>query len=223
MMQKLIFSISLLSHFALSCLGTNDKSPIANENEDSEVMAQQELSKYETAYFAAGCFWCVEAIFESVEGVQEAISGYSGGKIDNPDYSKVSSGRTRHAEAVAVFYDSDIVSYETLVDVFFGSHDPTTSDQQGPDRGPQYRSVIFYQNDVEKEIAQGMIMKLNELGDFPGPIVTEVVAFEKFYEAEEYHQNYERINPDNPYVRSVSVPRLNQFKKKFPQILKEKH
>ncbi|RMG21591.1 MAG: peptide-methionine (S)-S-oxide reductase [Bacteroidetes bacterium] len=173
------------------------------------------------AYFASGCFWCVEAIFESVKGVEEVISGYSGGEEENPTYELVSSGRTGHAEAVEVYYDSTVVSYETLLKVFFGSHDPTTPNQQGPDRGPQYRSVIFYQNETEKQLAEAYIRQLEESGAFPAKIVTEVVPFRAFYPAEDYHQDFEKKNPNQPYVRAVSIPRLKRFQQKFPELLKE--
>lgn len=174
----------------------------------------------EVAYFASGCFWCVEAVFESVQGVEEVISGYSGGKATNANYKAVSAGITDHAEAVAVYYNPKNVSYDTLLKVFFGSQDPTTLNQQGPDRGRQYRSAIFYQNNQEKESANTYIKELNEQKVFRAPIVTEVVSFEAFYPAEDYHQNYEKLHPNNPYVRSVSIPRLKRFEAKFPELLK---
>jgi len=174
------------------------------------------------AYFASGCFWCVEAIFESVEGVSEAVSGYAGGKTDNPTYRSIGTGRTGHAEAVAVYYDPDKVSFKTLVDVFFGSHDPTTKNGQHPDYGTQYRSIAFYSTDQEKKIIEDAITTLNK-EVYKGKIVTEVTKHTKFYKAEEYHQDYEKRNPYNSYVRNVSIPRLNRFKKKFPELLKKDH
>lgn len=176
----------------------------------------------EVAYFASGCFWCVEAIFESVEGVSEAVSGYAGGFTDNPTYQTIGTGRTGHAETVAVYYNPDKVSFKTLVDVFFGSHDPTTKNGQHPDYGSQYRSIAFYSTDKEKEIIEKAIDKLNK-EVYKGKIVTEVTKHTKFYEAEAYHQNYEKRNPYNGYVRNVSIPRLNRFKKKFPELLKKDH
>ncbi len=190
---------------------------------DVQQLSDKELAQYSTAYFAAGCFWCVEAIFESVEGVKEAVSGYSGGEVDNPTYELVSSGRLKHAEAVAVYYDKEQVSFETLLKVFFGSHDPTTPNRQGPDRGPQYRSIAFYENEEEKNTIKTYIKELEQNKAFEKPIVTEVKAFEIFHDAEDYHQNYERLNPQNPYVQNVSIPRLNRFKKKFPELLKKDH
>ncbi len=182
---------------------------------------QEKQEDLKVAYFASGCFWCVEAIFESVEGVEEAISGYSGGKTKKPTYLKVGRGNTGHAETVAVFYDSKKVSFKTLVAIFFGSHNPTTKNGQHPDYGSQYRSIAFYQSEKEKEIIHNYIKTLSASGDYAQEIVTEVVKFEKFYKAEEYHQDYEKLHPNNPYVKSVSIPRLNRFKKSFTHLLKK--
>lgn len=173
------------------------------------------------AYFASGCFWCVEAIFESVEGVSEAISGYAGGHTKNPTYQTIGTGRTGHAESVAVYYDPQIINFKTLVDVFFGSHDPTTKNGQHPDYGTQYRSIAFYNSLEEKEIIEGAIKKLNT-EVYKNKIVTEVKKIDIFYEAESYHQNYEKRNPYDRYVRNISIPRLKRFQKKFPNLLKEK-
>jgi peptide-methionine (S)-S-oxide reductase len=191
-----------------------------NQANPAETPAAKSLEGFERAYFASGCFWCVEAVFESVKGVEEAISGYSGGREDDPTYKQVSYGKTTHAEAVEVYYDPNIVSFQTLVDVFFGSQDPTTLNRQGPDSGPQYRSVAFYRNDAEQQIIERTIKRL-DASTYKDSIVTQVVPFEKFWIAEDYHQNYEANNPRNPYVRGVSVPRLNRFKAKFPELLKE--
>ena len=181
---------------------------------------QKDLAK---AYFAAGCFWCVEAVFESVKGVHEVYSGYAGGETKNPNYNQIGTGRTGHAEAVEVHYDPKVVSFGTLVQVFFGSHDPTTSNRQGPDRGSQYRSIAFYQNSSEREMIQDYIALLEKKEIFTNAIVTEVEPLDKFYFAEEYHQDYEKRNPNNPYVRSVSIPRLRKFQKAYPELLKENH
>lgn len=174
----------------------------------------------QTAYFAAGCFWCVEAIFESINGVDQVISGYSGGLEKNPTYETVSRGNSKHAETVKIIYDSTIISYDTLLMAFFGSHDPSTLNRQGPDFGPQYRSIIFYQNASEKLKAENYIKKLLKEKAFP-EITTEVVPLTKFYPAEIYHQDYEKNNPDNTYVQRISTPRLNSFKEKFSQLLKK--
>lgn len=182
--------------------------------------AEQGMKK---AYFASGCFWCVEAIYESVKGVSEAYSGYAGGQTKNPNYNQIGTGRTGHAEAVEVVYDPKVVSFGTLVQVFFGSHDPTTPNRQGPDYGSQYRSIAFYTNEEEREIIQKYIETLEEGGYFSKEIVTEIKPLEKFYYAEEYHQDYEKNNPNNPYVRQVSIPRLRKFQKKYPELLKADH
>jgi len=192
-----------------------------SEHIEKAELTPQDLSEYEKAYFANGCFWCVEAIFESVKGVKEVISGYSGGSEKNPTYEQVGRGLTTHAEAVEVYYDPKEISFTELVQVFFGSHDPTTFNRQGPDRGPQYRSIAFYKNDSEKKIIDNYMKALREQNVYGAPIVTEVTKFEKFYDAEDYHQDYERKNPNNSYVRNVSIPRLNRFKKNFSEYLKD--
>ena len=170
------------------------------------------------AYFASGCFWCVEAIYESVKGVEEAISGYSGGHTKNPTYEASNTGRTGHAEAVEVIYDPNVVSFETLVDVYFASQDPTQVNGQHPDYGSQYRSIIFYQNDDQKNIIlkkkKALAEKLN------AKIAAEVLPFKKFWKAEAYHQNYERLHPNNSYIKNVSIPRLKRFQAKMPEVLK---
>ncbi len=191
-------------------------------NPKMEQQQDKDLSKYTKTVFASGCFWCVEAIFESVEGVEEAISGYAGGSAAQANYGDVSAGITEHAEAVEVYYDPAVVSYETLLVVFFGSQDPTTLNQQGPDRGSQYRSTIFYKDEVEKTAAEAYIAKLTKDEVFDKPITTTLEPLVKFYEAEEYHQNFEARNPNQGYVRAVSVPRLNRFKKKHPELLNKK-
>ena len=171
------------------------------------------------AYFASGCFWCVEAIYESVKGVEESISGYSGGFTQNPDYASSNTGRTGHAEAVEIIYDPKIISFSQLVDVYFGSQNPTQVNGQGPDHGPQYRSIIFYQNDTEKKIIlekkKSLAKKLN------AKIAAEVYPFLKFWKAEDYHQNYERLHPNQGYIRAVSIPRLKRFQAKFPELVKQ--
>lgn len=189
--------------------------------EKIENHTKPDLSGKTSSVFASGCFWCVEAVFESVEGVHEAVSGYAGGKASTANYQAVSAGRTLHAEAVEVFYDPEVVSYETLLVVFFGSQDPTTLNQQGPDRGLQYRSTIFYKNEEEKKAAEKYIAKLTEDEAFNGPITTTLEPLVKFFDAEDYHQDYEARNPNQPYVRGVSVPRLNRFKAKHPELLKK--
>ncbi|MEZ4739898.1 MAG: peptide-methionine (S)-S-oxide reductase MsrA [Flavobacteriales bacterium] len=184
------------------------------------VPQEQDLSGYSKAYFASGCFWCVEEVFESVKGVAEAVSGYAGGTEKDPTYQQVGSGATGHAEAVLVYYDPEVVSYATLVKVFFASQDPTTKNRQGPDRGAQYRSIAFYRNAEEKATIEAEIKALNASGKYNAPIVTEVTAFEQFWPAEDYHQNYVRLHPNESYVRSVSIPRFERFKQVMPEVLK---
>lgn len=217
-MKRLFFGLAIIS-LATSCVQATE---ISNKKEETPktMKSDMNLDGLSTAYFASGCFWCVEAVFESVEGVHEAVSGYSGGEEKNPTYYSVSSGRSGHAEAVQVFYDPKVVSYQTLVDVFYNSHDPTTLNRQGPDAGTQYRSAIFYETEEEKAIAEETIKRLLANGTF-SKITTEVSKLDKFYEAEEYHQDYERRNPNQSYVRAVSIPRLNDFKMKMPEVLKE--
>ncbi len=223
------FLLATVVLFSTSCQShdkENKKATIAETTPvvsmETEKMSPQELGDYETAYFASGCFWCVEAIFESVKGVKEAVSGYAGGTEDNPTYDQVGRGLTSHAEAVKVYYDPEVISFTALVQVFFGSHDPTSLNRQGPDRGPQYRSVAFYKNEQEKEIIEAYIGALNDQNVYEGAtITTEVTAFTKFYDAEDYHQDYEKKHPNNSYITNVSIPRLNRFKKNFPDYLKE--
>jgi peptide-methionine (S)-S-oxide reductase len=174
------------------------------------------------AYFASGCFWGVEAVYESVKGVEESISGYSGGHTSHPTYGASNTGRTGHAEAVEIIYDPNIVSFETLVDVYFASQNPTQVNGQGPDHGSQYRSIIFYQNAKQKQI----ILKKKEAlaKELNAKIAAEVYPFQKFWVAEDYHQNYEKLHPNQPYIQRISIPRLNRFKSKFPKaLLKEEH
>jgi len=189
----------------------------AQKSEAVEVPVKNGLAR---AYFASGCFWCVEAVYESVRGVKESVSGYSGGHTENPTYESSNTGNTGHAEAVEVIYDPKVVSFGTLVDVFFGSQNVIQVNGQGPDNGSQYRSIIFYQNEEQKKIIDEKIAALNkELA--PQEVAAEVYPFEKFWIAEGYHQNYEKNNPNNPYVRGVSIPRLKKFQEKFPELLKQ--
>ncbi|MBC8756332.1 peptide-methionine (S)-S-oxide reductase MsrA [Kordia sp. YSTF-M3] len=216
-MKSISLTFIAILFFTLSC----NSNTTTKETHQKEKMSQQDLAKYETAYFASGCFWCVEAVFESVKGVKEVVSGYAGGKAETANYNLVSAGRTDHAEAVKVYYDAKVVSYETLVKVFFGSHDPTTLNRQGPDAGRQYRSAIFYKDANEKKIVDAYIAKLKADKVFSGAITTEITKYTAFYDAEAYHQDYEANNPNNPYIRGVSVPRLKRFQKKFPELLKK--
>ena len=181
-----------------------------------EVALQNGKAK---AYFASGCFWCVEAIYESVYGVEEVISGYAGGHTENPTYESSNTGKTGHAEAVEVIYNPQKISFSSLVDVYFSSQNPTQVNGQGPDNGSQYRSIIFYQNKEQKQTIEAkkdaLAKKLN------ASIAAEIYPFTKFWKAEDYHQNYEKLHPDNQYIQNVSIPRLNKFKAKLPELLNE--
>lgn len=224
--MKNIKLVTLLftSLLSISCQSKEKETVTSSESNESTSQIKEtpeDLEQYETAYFASGCFWCVEAIYESVKGVKEVVSGYAGGETSNPTYEKVSSGRSSHAEAVKVYYDPKVISFSDLVIIFFGSHDPTTLNQQGPDEGPQYRSMAFYKTEAEKKIIEDYIGKLKKEQVFgKQAIVTEVKKSSKFYEAEAYHQNYETLHPNNSYIRNVSIPRINKFKKKYPNYLK---
>lgn len=175
-----------------------------------------------TAVFAGGCFWCTEAVFEELDGVIEAVSGYAGGTKQTADYKTVSTGRTGHAEAIEITYDPSKISYEQLLEVFFATHDPTTKDRQGNDVGPQYRSAIFFVNEQEKELAAAFIQDLTDAKAFSQPIVTTVEPLTEFYPAENYHQNYVCYNPNQGYVRAVAMPKVKKVREKFQSMLKAK-
>jgi len=176
--------------------------------------------KTDTATFAAGCFWCVEAVFQELKGVLSVTSGYTGGKIKNPSYREVSSGVTGHAEACQIIYDPAVISFDELLEAFWGSHDPTTLNRQGADQGTQYRSAIFYHNEKQKELAETYKGKLNSEKAFDKPIVTEISPAGTFYKAEDYHQNYFNENGNAPYCTFVIVPKLEKFRKVFKDKLK---
>jgi peptide-methionine (S)-S-oxide reductase len=217
LMRTLITTLVLT--FLLSCQNSaqnNQKQLAVINSEPVQVPLENGKAK---AYFASGCFWCVEEVYENVKGVEEAISGYSGGFIDNPTYQLSNTGRTGHAEAVEVIYDPKIVSFATLVDVYFASQNPTQVNGQGPDQGSQYRSIIFYQNDAQKNIIEGKKAALAK--ELNATIAAEVYPFQKFWIAEDYHQDYAKLNPNNGYVRNISIPRLRRFQAKMPEVLKE--
>lgn len=216
--MKSILSLTF-SLFLLACGNGNTKSVTQSADLDMdpvEVPTQDNMAK---AYFASGCFWCVEAIYESVNGVKEVISGYSGGHTENPTYESSNTGKTGHAEAVEVIYDPEVVSFETLVNVYYGSQNPTQVNGQGPDNGSQYRSIIFYQNQEQKDIIDKVSAEVAK--NYDKPLAAEIVPFQKFWIAEDYHQDYERSHPENPYIQNVSIPRIEKFKKKFPDLLKK--
>jgi peptide-methionine (S)-S-oxide reductase len=173
------------------------------------------------ATFGAGCFWCVEAVFLDLKGVNKVVSGYSGGHIKNPSYRQVCSGTTGHAEVCQIHYDPDVIPYKELLEVFWQTHDPTTLNRQGNDVGPQYRSVIFYHTEEQKKLATSYKAKLNESGAFDNPIVTEISEFTRFYIAEDYHQNYYKLNTLLPYCQFVIRPKVEKFREVFSEKLKD--
>ena len=207
--MKSILSTIICVVCFISCAQTqgNTKIPVALKEKPSANEA--------VATFSEGCFWHAEIVFQSLVGVRDAVSGYAGGTTKNPDYESVASGATGHAETVQVYYDPSKVSYETLVAAFFASMDPTTLNRQGNDQGTEYRSIAFYRNEKEKQTIEAEIKKINDSKKYRNKVVTEVVAFSKFWPAEEYHQEYIYNHPDNPYVENVSIPEFNRFKKEF--------
>ena len=175
----------------------------------------------EIATLAGGCFWCLEAVFDDLEGVEGVVSGYSGGSVPNPTYKHVCTGDTGHAEVVQVTFNPDVISYRDLLRVFFTIHDPTTLNRQGADMGTQYRSAIFTHNETQEKVAEEVIAELNDAGLWDDPIVTEVVPIEAFYAAEEYHQEYFRRNPNQGYCRMVIAPKVAKFRKQYLERLKK--
>jgi peptide-methionine (S)-S-oxide reductase len=169
----------------------------------------------EKATLGGGCFWCLEAVYQDMEGVAAAVSGYMGGAVENPSYEAVCAGKTGHVEVVEVSFDPAVTSYREILEVFFAIHDPTSRDRQGNDAGPQYRSVVFYQDDRQRETAEALIRELDGEGIWPGRIVTELRPASTFYPAEDYHQEYFRHNPRQPYCAFVVAPKVKKFREKF--------
>ncbi|WP_025742045.1 peptide-methionine (S)-S-oxide reductase MsrA [Aquimarina pacifica] len=181
----------------------------------------KEENNFDLAVFAGGCFWCTEAVFQRIEGVKKVVSGYTGGTIKNPAYREITTGRTGHAEAIKIEFDSTKVTFEELLQIFFATHDPTTLNQQGADRGTQYRSAIFYINQTQREIAQETIINLDKESIFDAPIVTELTELGPFYNAEEYHQNYYNQNSEQGYCQFVINPKLTKLYSIFKNKLKK--
>lgn len=175
----------------------------------------------EVATLAGGCFWCLEAVYDQLKGVESVESGYAGGHVQNPTYQQVCSGRTGHAEVVQITYDPAMIAFNDLLDVFFTIHDPTTLNRQGNDIGPQYRSAIFYHTPEQKTIAEQKIRELENLGVWRDPIVTEVTPIDRFYAAEDYHQEYFENNPYQPYCQVVVAPKVAKFRKQYLDKLKK--
>lgn len=213
--MKILFYLSSL--IIINTASCNNKKELTTTPTNNTPIQTQRNDGLQNAYFASGCFWCVEAIFESIKGVKEVVSGYAGGTTKNPTYEQVGSGNTGHAETVEVQYDPKIITFETLIKAYYGSQNPT-SYGQSPDFGSAYRSVIFYQNDTEKNIIT--TFKKNLQKKYSEKVRTEIVPFEAFWKAEDYHQDFEKLNPNYPYVVRISKPRLERFKEKFPELIK---
>jgi peptide-methionine (S)-S-oxide reductase len=197
---------------AQKTMQTQEKTPIVQTSVNKDGL--------ETATFGAGCFWCVEAVFQQLEGVKTVVSGYTGGKVENPTYRQVSAGTTGHAEVIQLTYDPKVVTFPELLEVFWQTHDPTTLNRQGADVGTQYRSAVFYHTPEQKALAEKYKQELDASGAFNSPIVTEIVPVGKFYKAEDYHQNYYNLNSSQPYCSYVITPKLEKLKKVFKDKLK---
>jgi peptide-methionine (S)-S-oxide reductase len=191
----------------------------AQSNNNTDTMSSTTMQE---ATFGAGCFWCVEAVFEEVKGIKSAVAGYAGGELSNPTYRQVSSGQTGHAEVARITYDPSVISYEQLLEIFWHTHNPTTKNRQGADVGPQYRSAIFYHNEKQKEIAEQSLEKTDKSDLWEDPIVTEIEPLSNYSQAENYHQNYYKNNPNAGYCQVVIAPKLKKFRKDFPHLLKDK-
>jgi peptide-methionine (S)-S-oxide reductase len=218
MIKQLLFS-SLILLQLMAC----GQDPALEQSKTFKKMNETVPNKtaiMDTATFGAGCFWCTEAQFQQLKGVQKVESGYMGGSVHNPSYREVCTGTTGHAEVTNVYYDASVISFDELLAAFFVSHDPTQLNRQGNDEGTQYRSVVFYHNEQQKTKAMGYIKKLNEEKAYPNDIVTEVSAAQTFYIAEAYHQNYYNQNGSEPYCQFVIQPKMEKFKKVFKDKLK---
>lgn len=210
--MKQLISTIILSFVLISCS--------ANKTDETIIKSQIKTESMDTITLGAGCFWCVEAIFQDIKGVESVVSGYANGTVKNPSYKEVCTGRTGHAEVVQLVYNPETVSLTKILEVFFQTHDPTTLNKQGGDVGTQYRSGIYYHNDSQKEVATDVFNKLDDAGAFTNPIVTEIKAIESFYPAEDYHQDYFDLNGSQPYCTAVIRPKVEKFKKTFSEILK---
>ena len=213
-MLILVGVFGLGAYFAMSASNTDHVFGDETDIKDPE--------KLEKATFGNGCFWCTEALFAQLEGVKKVVSGYSGGETKDPTYKEVCAGTTGHAEVVQILYDPKVITFEELLEVFWSTHDPTTLNRQGADYGTQYRSAVFYHNDKQKQLAEKYKKKLDESKVFNDPIVTEITKFDKFYEAENYHQDYYELNGHAPYCQAVIRPKMDKFRKAFKDKLKKK-
>lgn len=218
-----VFALVGVAHLVSCAQNSNQAKTMNTDKTSSSASNKADVpAGFDTATLGTGCFWCTEAIFEQLEGVQSVVSGYSGGHVDNPTYQDVGTGQSGHAECVQIVYDTSKITFDELLEVFWQVHDPTTLNRQGADVGPQYRSVIFYHNNDQKQKAEQIKKELNNAGVFNNPIVTTVEPFEVFYPAEDYHQEYYANNKNkNPYCQIVIRPKLEKFKKVFADRLKK--
>ncbi|CAN5146685.1 peptide-methionine (S)-S-oxide reductase MsrA [soil metagenome] len=217
----IIISSAALLLWSCSNSNANASAPIDPNKPIPEPVQIPIPENMKIATFGNGCFWCTEAIFQLLKGVSKVESGYSGGHVKNPAYREVSNGTTGHAEAIQITYDPTVISFEELLEVFWKTHDPTTLNQQGADKGTQYRSAIFYHDDEQKRLAEEYKQKLDKAHIWDSPIVTEITPFTNFYKAEDYHQNYYNLNSGQGYCRAVIVPKLEKFRAVFKDKLKE--
>ena len=217
MKNRKIKNISIIFGIVLALYSCDANSQQSNKILDIDKPMDK---KVELATLGAGCFWCVEAVFQELKGVYNVESGYTGGTVKNPTYAQIGTGQTGHAEVAQITYDPEAISFETILSVFFQTHDPTTLNQQGADRGTQYRSAVFYHNAGQKNAAETIIKELNKENVYPNPIVTEVTALGDYYPAEDYHQNYFSLNPDKQYCAFVIQPKVDKFRKVFKEYLK---
>ena len=179
-----------------------------------------QLKNHEVATLGGGCFWCTEAVFEEIQGIEGVVSGYAGGEVENPTYRQICTGRTGHAEVVQVTFNPDVISYREILQIFFTTHDPTTLNRQGADAGTQYRSVVFYHDDEQKRIAEEVIQAFEDNDVWNDPIVTQVDPLPTFYPAEDYHQNYFAQNPNQPYCQAVIAPKVSKLRRQYLEKLK---
>jgi len=208
------YAVFMLFFYLISCN--------TSEVESKELIKTNTIQQtMDTITFGAGCFWCVEAIFSDLNGVEKVVSGYAGGSVKNPSYKEVCTGSTGHAEVCQILYNPEIITYQELLEVFWQVHDPTTLNRQGGDVGTQYRSAIFYHNEEQRKVAEEFKATLNQEKVYPDPIVTEITAFTNFYPAEDYHQDYFELNGENPYCKSVVRPKVEKFRKVFNDKLKK--
>ncbi|MBX2894148.1 MAG: peptide-methionine (S)-S-oxide reductase MsrA [Cyclobacteriaceae bacterium] len=187
----------------------------------AQTNSQNKMKELETATLGSGCFWCTEAFFLRVKGIESVVSGYSGGKVKNPTYREVTTGLTGHAEVVQIKFDPSVITYAEVLEIFWNTHDPTTLNKQGADEGTQYRSVVFYHTEDQKKTAEAYKIQLDKSGVYKNPIVTEITAFKEFYVAEDYHQNYYALNPNQGYCQYVIRPKVEKFNKQFAAKLKK--